>query len=270
MNEKLISKIDFLPPLPQTAIDIDRFKNSADKDPVELIKIVEKDPLIVSTLLKVSNSAMFGFKKKIESAKMAVSLLGVNFTISLALGSAIKNCIETSLDPYSVNTETFLDNAALSSSFAAKWIAKLDSSLQDRVLLPAFLLKTGMFVISMTLEEDGNAAAFKEEILGGVSAADAEIKYVGVSTPLVTAAIFKHWKLSETLIQDLENIQNIFNNSQEDIKVSQILYIINSLCNISHPFNDICIENAIKDADKFGFDIEILKQLIAVTKENLF
>ena len=97
MNDKLIAKIDSLPPLPQTAIDIDRFKNSADKDPKTLIEIVQKDPLIVSTLLKVSNSAMFGFKKRIESAQMAVNLLGVNFTVSLALGSAIKNCIETSL-----------------------------------------------------------------------------------------------------------------------------------------------------------------------------
>lgn len=270
MNDKLIAKIDSLPPLPQTALDIDRFKNSADKDPNALVEIVQKDPLIVSTLLKVSNSAMFGFKKKIESAKMAVSLLGVNFTVSLALGSAIKNCVETSLEAYNANTEAFLDNAALSSSFAAKWVAKVDSSLQDRVLLPAFLLKTGMFVIAMTLEEDGKTAAFKEQVMASRAIGEIEMEFVGVQTPLVTAAIFKHWQLSEVLIDDLENMQKVYESQDESLKVAQMLHIINTLCSITEPFSDAAIESAISDAGKFGFDIESLQKLINITKENLF
>lgn len=270
MNDKLIAKIDSLPPLPQTAIDIDRFKNSADKDPKTLIEIVQKDPLIVSTLLKVSNSAMFGFKKRIESAQMAVNLLGVNFTVSLALGSAIKNCIETSLEAYNANTEAFLDNAALSSSFAAKWVAKIDPSLQDRVLLPAFLLKTGMFVIAMTLEEDGNTAAFKEQVLAKKPIGDVEMELVGIQTPLVTAAIFKHWQLSEVLIADLENMQKVYDGEDESLKVAQMLHIINILCTITDPFSDVAVEIALADAQKFGFDTDALKKLINLTKENLF
>lgn len=269
MNEKLIAKLDSLPPLPQTAIDIDKFKNSADKDPATLIEIVQKDPLIVSTLLKVSNSAMFGFKKRIESAKMAVSLLGVNFTVSLALGSAIKNCLETSLGAYNTSAESFLDNAALSSSFAAKWVAKVDSSLQDRLLLPAFLLKTGMFVIAMTLHEENKEALFKEEILAGTPSCELEMKYVNATTPLVTAAIFKHWKLSESLINDLENMQNIYDGDEESLKVSRMLHIINTLCDISNPFSAKSIETSLKEAEQFGFDTNILKAVIASTQENL-
>ena len=99
MNEDILNQINELPPLPQTVLHIDEFKRKADKSPPELAAIIGKDPLILSTLLKVSNSAMFGFKKRIETPQMAVSLLGVNFTISLALGSAIKNLVETSLEP---------------------------------------------------------------------------------------------------------------------------------------------------------------------------
>lgn len=269
MNEKIISKIDSLPPLPQTVLDIDRFKNNADKDPNELIKIVEKDPLIVSTLLKVSNSSMFGFKKRIESAKMAVSLLGVNFTISLALGSAIKNCIETSLDAYNISSETFLDNAALSSSFAAKWISKVDNNLQDRILLPAFLMKTGMFIIAMLLDDERSKDLFKNELLAGENIRNLEMKYVGTSTPLVTAAIFKHWQLSEVLINDLENIESIFNKNEESLRISQMLYIIDTLCNVLEPFSSIAIENSLKYAEQFGFDTNILKSVIETTKENI-
>lgn len=265
MNQNIISKIDSLPPLPQTAIDINNFKNKEDKSPPELVKIVDKDPLIVSTLLKVSNSAMFGFKKRIESAQMAVSLLGVNFTISLALGSAVKNCVETSLEPYGVSAEAFIDNAALTSSFAAKWIAKVDPSLQNRVILPAFLLKTGKFIISRALIEEGKVQEFKSAIQDSTNTQDIEIQFIGASTPMVTAAIFKHWQLDESLISDLENIQNIFENPNEEFKVSQMLYIINTLCNISDPLNDASKDHAYEWAQKFGFDLETLKSVVEST-----
>ena len=44
-----------------------------------------------TTLLKVANSAMFGFRHAVESPSRAISLLGVNFTISVALGSIVQD-----------------------------------------------------------------------------------------------------------------------------------------------------------------------------------
>ena len=41
----------------------------------ELFRNYWKDALIVSTLLKISNSAMFGFRSKVETPNRAVSLL---------------------------------------------------------------------------------------------------------------------------------------------------------------------------------------------------
>lgn len=262
LNKNLILKIDSLPPLPQTAISINDFRNKEDKNPNELIAIVEKDPLIVSTLLKVSNSAMFGFKKRIESAKMAVSLLGVNFTISLTLGGAIKNCIETSLAPYGVETNSFLENAALTSSFAARWASKVDSSLQNRVILPSFLFKTGKFVIAMSLCDEGKEDDFKKEILTAQDTRSVEIKYVGSPTHMVTAAIFKHWHLDESLISDLEDIEQLFEQNNSNLKIPKMLYIIDILCNISRPFHPEQIEYALEYAKKFDFDTQVLMQVI--------
>jgi HD-like signal output (HDOD) protein len=95
MNNNLAQKIDSLLSLPKTVIELEKFKKSKDKDPDELLMIIEKDPLIVSTLLKVSNSAMFGFNSSIETLSKALSLLGVNFTLSIAFGRAIKNSLDT-------------------------------------------------------------------------------------------------------------------------------------------------------------------------------
>lgn len=67
MFENILKKIESLPPLPQTIIDIEEFRKRADKEVDDLIKIIEKDALCVTTLLKVANSSLFGFRSKIET-----------------------------------------------------------------------------------------------------------------------------------------------------------------------------------------------------------
>jgi HD-like signal output (HDOD) protein len=66
MTSKILEKIESLPPLPKTIIEIEEFRKKQDKELSELLQIIEKDALIVSTLLKIANSAMFGFRTKVE------------------------------------------------------------------------------------------------------------------------------------------------------------------------------------------------------------
>ena len=58
----ILQKIESLPPLPKTIIDIEEFRKRKDKEAADLLDIIEKDALIISTLLKISNSAMLGFR----------------------------------------------------------------------------------------------------------------------------------------------------------------------------------------------------------------
>ena len=66
MTSKILEKIESLPPLPKTIIEIEEFRKKQDKELSELLQIIEKDALIVSTLLKIAKSEMFGFRTKVE------------------------------------------------------------------------------------------------------------------------------------------------------------------------------------------------------------
>ena len=85
MKKNLIQKIDCLPPLPSSIIQLNDFKKIKNSSPEKLIKIIEQDPLMVATILKISNSSMFGFRSKVDTLSRAINLLGVNFTISVAM-----------------------------------------------------------------------------------------------------------------------------------------------------------------------------------------
>lgn len=269
MNQDITSQIDELPPLPQTVIHIEEFKRKEDKSPTELATIIGKDPLILSTLLKVSNSSMFGFKKRIETAPMAVCLLGVNFTISLALGSAIKNLVETSLEPYGTNSDHFLDTASKAVALATRWSSVIDKELRDRLVLPTFLLETGKFIIAKVLKQQGVSEAFYKEVHVASSIAEVEKKYLGVSTSIVTAAIFERWGLSQQLIDDIKYVDEPYHPENKSLLVSQIIHTVNKVCNIVAPFQESDIQSAIAYAKNIDLKYKELEEIIRSMQEQL-
>jgi putative nucleotidyltransferase with HDIG domain len=57
--------------------------------------IIERDPVLTSRILKVVNSAFYGFRRQIDSVEQAVMILGNDEVINLAFSIAIHKILET-------------------------------------------------------------------------------------------------------------------------------------------------------------------------------
>jgi len=57
--------------------------------------IIEKDPVLTSRILKVVNSAFYGFRRQIDSVEQAVMILGNDEVINLSFSIAIHKILET-------------------------------------------------------------------------------------------------------------------------------------------------------------------------------
>ncbi|QOG11838.1 HDOD domain-containing protein [Arcobacter sp. FWKO B] len=246
-NLDIMSQIDSLPPLPQTVIELESFKKSASHEVSDLIKIIEKDPLIVSTLLKVSNSAMFGFVSKIETPSRAVNLLGINFTLSIALASSMKKSINTDLQAYGKDSDDFLRLANMQSNLINLWIGKIDLKLRDELILPAFLQESGKFLVSDYIKKQKKESDFLQAVTNNPDKiAQIEKDFTGVSTSQITSAIFKHWGLDGDLVNDIYYADSPFEAPLKYQKNSIILGISKLVCNIISPFDEVCIQKAKK------------------------
>jgi HD-like signal output (HDOD) protein len=148
MKKDLIEEINSLPPLPASVIELEKYKKLDNTDIKKLSSIIEKDPLMVVTILKIANSSMFGFKSKVETLSRAINLLGINFTISIAIGSAVQNTIHSNLLAYAVKNDDFLFISSLASNIVNTWVSTINFDLKNELLLPAFLQEVGKFIIS--------------------------------------------------------------------------------------------------------------------------
>lgn len=268
-SNSILEKIESLPPLPKTIIDIEEFRKRHDKEAIDLLKIIEKDALIISTLLKISNSAMFGFRSKVETPGRAINLLGINFTISIAIGGTVQNLLMTNLDPYGINSDDFMRASNISSTLASLWLSKVDVELKDEIMLPALLQEIGKFILSDLLISEEKSELFKSKIASGSSIEKVEKELLGFTTSEITSKIFRYWKLSDNLINMIEFVDDISKVNDEYRKKTQILDVIKTACKINSPLSDESVEKALVKATKYGLDTKILKKAIETLQDRL-
>ena len=269
MKKILIKKIDSLPPLPSSIIELEDFKRIKDSSPEKLITIIEQDPLMVTTILRIANSAMFGFRSEVDTLSRAIHLLGINFTISVAMGTLIQDTLKSNLCAYAVTTDDFIFASALATKIVNTWISSIDFDLKDELLLPAFLQETGKFVISEIIQENKQTEEFLDELNKNEDMSLCEEKFVGYSCARITANIFKNWSLGHNLIFSIGFVGDIENCPKEFIQKVQILEIIKILTNVRAPLSDDSVEKAIAKVVEYQLDLEHFINSIDAIKEEL-
>ena len=268
--EELIRKVEGLPPLPRTVILIEEYRRKSEKEISELHDIINKDALIVTNLLKIANSAMFGFRSKVETPLRAISLLGINFTISVAISASSQKLLITTLAPYGLTNDDFMNSSNIASVLASLWLGKIDETLRDEIILPALLLDIGKYIIADIVMNENKQKEFKAKIDEGIlSIEEIEREFFGFSSSFVTAQVFKHWKLSPKLVNAIEFVDDVENAPEDFKEKAKILNIIKTIANIKEPLSEKSIKEAIIKAKEYGFDTKILAQTIENLKTKI-
>jgi len=268
--ERILNRIEALPPLPKTIVEIEKYRIKKDKEIDELQKIVEKDALIVANLLKIANSAMFGFRSRVETPKRAISLLGINFTVSVAISTSSQKLLLTSLGAYGYSNDEFMDASNMASVLASLWLNTYETELKDEIVLASLLQEVGKFIISDSLKyekKDKDFRALVEE--GEYSVESIERNFLGFTSSFVAAQVFKHWKLSANLINSIEFVDDIQNVAKGFEKRAKILSTIKTICNIKEPLSDESIKKGLEKVKLYNLDMITLQRAISTLKTRL-
>ncbi|MFA7084051.1 MAG: HDOD domain-containing protein [Arcobacteraceae bacterium] len=269
MNELIYERIDTLPPLPKTILELEEFKKTPERTSEDLLEIIQQDPLVVATILKVANSAMFGFRSTIETTSRALTLLGVNFTLSIAFSTSIKNVIQSNLKAYGIGSNDFLETIQMSSSLLSLWIGQFNFDLKEELMLPTFLQETGKFIISDIIVNQNRHEDFLKDLQTSKEIACVEKKYLSTTTSEVTASVFKKWSLSEKLINTIEFVDDIASCPPCCILEAKILNIIKTICPIINPLSSEHIVQGLQKAKEFELDVGALEVAIKQLQSKL-
>ena len=256
MTDDILKKIKQLPPLPESAIKIEAVYQDPNSSFNDMVKILEKDPLLTADILKAANSPLYGFSREINAISQAVGLFGMGTVRGFALASIVKKSFNLDLSPYGINNDMFSALSKKQHGLMTAWCLRKENKLLGVLSPAAFLVEIGKVLIAQQIIADGKQEAFKVALdeLGSVE--EAERKIMGVDTPEVSAIVFKHWRFEDGLVNVIANCQNPDAAESQDKRAASILHVVRIAVPMNGQITDASIEAAKKLIESYNLDMK--------------
>ncbi len=266
MTEEILKKIKQLPPLPESAMQIEAVYQNPDSTFNDMVKILEKDPLLTADILKAANSPLYGFSREINAISQAVGLFGMGTVRGFALASIVKKSFVLDLSCYDISNDMFSMLSKKQHALVTGWCLKKENKLMGVLSPAAFLVEIGKVIIAQQIKADSKEAEFKEALEKEATVEAAERAVVGADTPEVSASIFAQWKFEPNLVDVIGHCENPDEAKDEDMKrAAKILHVVR----VAVPINGVVTEESIAAAKELIATYELDLESFETAIQNL-
>jgi putative nucleotidyltransferase with HDIG domain len=191
-----VENINSIPTIPST---LRRLSVIVEKKAVtleEISRFVSNDPALTSKVLKMVNSAVYGFPGRISSVSHAIMLLGLNVVKGLLLGVSVFEIMQKSM--------VGLWEHSVSCAVTSRIIAKRKGLAEpDEISVAGLLHDVGKVILNLRYPEiylEAMKEAAEKEILIGA----AEENLFGKSHDTVGMWLTEKWHFPSNLVEAIE------------------------------------------------------------------
>jgi putative nucleotidyltransferase with HDIG domain len=191
-----VESINTLPTIPGT---LKRISNVLVKPRIgldELGKLISNDPALTTKILKMVNSASYGFPGRISSVSHATMLLGLNVIKGLLLGVSVFELME--------KTMIGLWDHSLGCTVAARIIARKKGIKEpEEVSICALLHDIGKTILMLQYSIEFQAA-MQDATQDGITIYEAESRYFMATHADVGQWLLQKWHFPQTLVDAIQ------------------------------------------------------------------
>jgi HD-like signal output (HDOD) protein len=187
-----------LPTMPEVAHRLIHTLNDDDPPLMAVRDAIAQDPALTAKLLRLANSARFGFPRQVLSVDDAIALAGMNHVRTLALSACLSEAFPTI---QGLSREEFWQESLSCAAYAA-WLAQHLEVDAQAAWLAGFMLRLGELLIAQSEPQTLVEIERLPHIPGGRW--EREQRLTGFSEGQITAELARRWNFPETLTLGLE------------------------------------------------------------------
>ena len=196
LRTKIFSKIDELPTLPVVLPRLLNLMESEKSDASDIAHVISNDPALTSKILKVANSAYYGFAQEICSLDRAVPLLGLNMVRSLALSIGVIGSLPKGGDKSRHFSREDLWIHSLAAATVVQELGKRNGKREknEHLFIVGLLHDIGKIVLDQFFSEPFGQALEEAWSREDLSLYMAERKIIGMDHGEVGNMLLRRWK----------------------------------------------------------------------------
>jgi HD-like signal output (HDOD) protein len=195
--KNLVDQVHDLPALPSVVPRLLAMVESSTTTAADLNAVITRDPALTAKVLKLVNSAFYGFSRRITTVTEAVVILGFNAIKSLALSASVFEVFKgpgtSEFDRRGVWEHSVATGIAAETT--ARWIRFPNT---ETAMVAGILHNMGKIILDIYFHQE------LEEILDYVqenncTMLEAEEKLLGVGHPRIGGWLAQKWNLPSTI-----------------------------------------------------------------------
>lgn len=164
----------------------------------DLADLLSSDPGIASEVLRWSNSALFGVRRKVTSLRQALTLLGLKRIRSLVLSRYMVQSVGSG-HKGGIDMSYAWRRSLASAVLAARFADVLLPSKREEAFISSLLADIGVVILADALHKRYQPVAEHYRPCQPYDLVDLEHEAVGVTHADVSALVLEHWQLPELI-----------------------------------------------------------------------
>ncbi len=268
--QALLAKESELSSLPEIYIRISELLDSDTATSAQIGQVVETDPALSLRILKMVNSAFYGFSHKVDSIAQAITILGRERLKQILIGSVLSG-VFGKMENHIFHMEDFWRHS-VKTAILARYLSLQTECMQnaDSLFTAGLLHDVGRLIMAKLIPEQ------TREIQNAVDIEDgdlyhAEERILGFTHCDVGAGFIKKWELPDLLASAAQyhhNPQAI----TEYILETGIIYVANNLNFLVSPIEEEEVEYALQDIpgwQNYGLSLENITAACIIAEEQV-
>ena len=211
-----------LPTMPEIAGKVVRAVDDPDSSIDDIRSLIDQDAAIAARILKISNSALYGFPSEIQSLSHAISLLGTMTVRNLVLAASMKETYKR----FGLLEKLLWQHSALSGPTAAMLADYRGIAADPEIAFTAGL----MHHIGKTALANSHRSEYERVMMTvyneGRSFTEVENEVFGFSHAELGAAVVQQWGLPDTLVLTIQHHHNPGMLAELDDEVARMCALI--------------------------------------------
>ena len=199
-RSEILAGIRSLPTFSQTVLQLAPLLRDEEAGPSEYEAVVQLDLALTASLLRMANSAYFGFSRKIGSVREAVTLLGPRRLLELAAMAAAQAVVPPILPGYGIDSGVYWCHSVAVAVLAERFAKERRIAVPALTFTSGLLHDIGKLVISNFLAAETDALR-SQLALERRSLIECERELIGADHTQIGAELAHAWNLPEEVVR---------------------------------------------------------------------
>ncbi|GIK22507.1 MAG: HDOD domain-containing protein [Ignavibacterium sp.] len=254
-TEKILASVVNLPVVPKVMFETIKLLDNKYTTAGELNKVISKDQALLTKILTIANSPLYGLQRKVTTIEYAILVLGYRELRNIISALSVAEAFRNKTDKY-LNSKEFMLHSYLTGTASKKLATDIGYNNSGEAFIAGFLHDIGLSVMHRYLHS-GYINIIELVESKGVRFRDAELDVLGMTHDQIGYFLLDKWNFPKEISEPvLTHHDPSESNSVLGAIVNLADYITNRLKLTNAPW-DNDVELAPFTARKFSLEREI-------------